>query len=468
MNFTKASRLWLTAVLPLVGLMACHDDDEPTPPDPADMISTSIVGDWLQNQSDEHMILLGEIHYDESGDFSMNTVMVNTEINEIFNTEGTWEVTDEDLATSYISPFTGAMTTTHDRLMYTGKYSIIVEDGITGEITQSDRIVESHTLPIGETVDFSIDDSDFVAQNYKSTDSHVASVDENGRIEARHPGVTYIIASSDLGNAVNKVTVTSPLIIDDYLQYMLKPIQEVTAELGNIYVDVANNATTARIFQLPNPLVYLVEVDYAIQLSRMIFVSLRPGTDMQPIMEAWDKVFDNTAASKSTRQYIIERDGQKYFVMMDSNGGMISIMPYTEPTPPPTPDFNEADFTQFMWLPGSPVQEVANKLNYTITDENMEDGFLDTITLSDNGVFEQLNVLFDEEEEPWPVTSIYMRTKKGVTEDNLKEWLGALFTATGEDLNPYTYDGAYGKVYVYYKTSGARLNVYYSTSKRRR
>lgn len=469
MKPTKLIKVWLLTSLPVIGLMACNNkEDEPEQPEIPSAVSEPIIGEWLENNSDDKMIGYTETHYESDGSMSVTAVIVNTEINEFINYDGTWSVEDNILTEKYNSPFTGQATTDRYHLMYSGKYSMIIEYDALSDVNQYDKIVAKHTLPIGESADFIIDDSEFVPLSYKSSNSHVASVDEKGYIQAKHPGFAYIIASSKIGNAVNKVTVTSSLIIDDYVQYMGKSIQEVTNDFGNIYITVPGDPITQRYFQIPNPDISLVSVGYAMQRVTMISAIFRVGVDMEKIMTAWDNAFGTSSNSQLVHSYIIERNGEKYYAMIDSTDGSLTILPYVETPPPATGDFSDSDFTQFAWLPGTPVIEAATKLNYDITFENIEDGFFDTITVSDNNAIESLSVLFETEEEPFPVTTIIMRCKKDITQEDLDPWLSSVFTATGEDLNPYTYDVGNGKVYVYFKTSGSRLNMYYSTSKRRK
>ncbi len=465
----KLIKVCLLSSLPVVGLMACNNkEEEPAQPEIPSAISEPIVGEWLENSSDENMIGLTETHYEADGAISVFAVIVNTEINEIINYNGTWSVNDNILTEKYESPFTGLATTDSYHLMYSGKYSMIFEYDALSEVSQYDKIVAKQDVAVGEAAYFMIDDPEFVPLSYKSTDPHVASVDENGHIQAKNPGFAYIVASSNIGNAVNKVTVTSSLIIDDFVQYMGKSIQEVTKDFGNIYFTVPGDPMTQRYFQIPNPDISLVCIGYAMQKVIMISASFRVGTDMEEIMTAWDNAFGSTSNSHLAHSYIIERNGEKYYAMLDSTDGSLTILPYMETPPPATGDFSDSDFTQFAWLPGTPVIEAAAKLNYDITIENIEDGFFDTIAISDNNAIESLSVLFETEEEPFPVTTIIMRCKKDITQEDLNPWLSSVFTATGEDLNPYTFDVGNGKVYVYFKTSGSRLNMYYSTSKRRK
>ncbi len=465
-------RAWLMALLPLALLVACHDkNDEPSNPQLPSMVSTSIEGDWLENSSDKNMISIGEVHYDSDGSFSMFSMIVNTEINEIFNYNGEWSISQDILTETYRSQITGQNLTDRYNLMFCDKYSLIIENLKSTDIAQSDKIVSKRTLSIDETCDFSIEDSEyseFIPISYSSTNSHVATVDESGHIEALNPGIAYIIASSKIGNVVNKVTVTSPLIIDDYIQYMGNNIKEVTAEFGDIYITTPSEPISERQFFLANPIVQSVTMGYALQKVRMIIVTIRPSFDANEIMTAWDNAFDTSSTSKLVHSYIIERNGEKYLAMLDNSAiqAMLTIISYVE-VPPTEYEFTETDFTQFAWLPGTPVIEAATILNYDITFENIEDGFFDTIKITDNNAFDELSVLFETEEEPFPVDCIILRCKKDITEEDLKPWFESVFTPTDDELNPYTYDFGNGNVYVYCKKVGSRLNVYYKTRKRR-
>lgn len=469
MKLTTLTKVWLIGVLALGGLMGCHkDDDDQTEPEIPSMVSEPIVGSWLQNSSSNSMIGLTETCYEADGTMRVNTVIVNTEINEIINYGGTWNVTDESLSETYQDPFTDQTTVDRYHVMFSDKYSLVTEHEGLREITQSDKIVATQTLSVEETSKFIIEDEDFFADEYKSTDSHVVTIDEKGDIKACTPGVAYVIASSPIGNVVNKITVTSPLVTDDFVSYMGESINSVTAELGNIYYTVPGDPITFRYFQLPNPIIRQVCIGYAMQKVYTLTAFVRLGTNMDEIMEAWDKMYETASTSKLIHTYKINRDGQNYYAMLDATDGSISIIPFVETPPSPSTELSETDFTQFAWLPGTPVNDASIKLNYNITPENMEDGVWDTLKVSDNNAFESLSVLFDESEEPFPVTTVIMKCKKDITQDIIEPYLAKVFSPTGEELNPYKYDMGNGCVYVYFKTSGSRLNVYYSTSKRKR
>lgn len=459
------------ALLPFLGLMSCHNDkDEPSVPEIPEMTIASIAGEWLENSSDENMIGLTETCYNTDGTMQVQAVMVNTEINEIFQYEGNWSQDDETLTETYESPFTGGNVTDRYRIMYCDRYSMIAEYQGSTDVAQYDRIVAKHDLSINTTYDFSIEDPEFSPIGYTSTNPHVATVDENGHITACNPGFAYIIATSNIGNAVNKITVTSPLVIDDLIQYMGKNIHDVTSDLGYIYIPQPGEPITFRIFQLPNPFIDELSIGYSSQKVVMVEARFRWNADVNEVMDAWDKAYGTTSTSNYVHSYDIESNGEKYHAMLDNYSfpASLTVIKYTETPPSGENEYKESDFTEFAWLPGTPVIEAAERLNYSITLENIEDGFFDTISISDNNAFENLNVLFEQEEEPFPVTTIFMRCKKNVTEESLKPWLSTVFTSTGEDLNPYTFDVGNGKVYVYFKTVGSRLNVYYSTSKRRK
>ena len=116
MKRRKLSKNCVVALLPLLGLLSCNNDkDEPSVPD---MPLAPIIGEWLENNSDDKMIGLSETCYYSDDTMHVQTVIVNTEINEIPEYEGTWSKSDDQLTEIYESPFTGETTTERYRIMH--------------------------------------------------------------------------------------------------------------------------------------------------------------------------------------------------------------------------------------------------------------------------------------------------------------------------------------------------------------
>ena len=448
------------AMVMTIVMVSCSDDDNDKKDEPVLEETYSIVGEWLEDSSDESMVAMAATRYDEDGTFVAWQAIVSPEINLYYDFDGVYSYTGSNyLDESYTSPLTDGHTTDRYEIMYVDKYNLLTKYSQQSIVTELHKIIDTYEMSSGESRSIIVDDSDFIVTKYTSTNPHTAMVDSDGTIYAKRRGMAFITASSDLGEAVVRVIVNdedNP--IENYLEWIGRSIFETEIDYGTNYLDVIGSPMSDRRYNMLDDIIESVVFSYAIQKIRVITVTLRVSADLQALADTFDKKYTNLSTAKTLRRYMVDYEGSTYVIFFDLNNSYILYMPYVEATEPEPGQFTDAEYRQFEGLVNKPVVDVAKSLDYTMTSEDWENGDF-TMSISDNNLFDSVNVLFDETEDPHIVGTVYMRCKSGIEQEDIEDWYMNHYDITGDEKNPYSTEG--GSVYISFKKSGSRLNVYY-------
>ena len=253
----------MTAGMTLVLLAACSsDNDSYDVPSVGNITRNMIIGEWYQPNG-EGSYGVGE--YKADGTLTSTTINATKDKWSYSNNNGYWEFSDGVLTVVSNGNNSGLLNTNTkgvSRIIKLTKYEIqdsyIDMDLISGGY----RIVDTYQMNVGESRQAIINDGDFVPQEYSTVNYHVASVDNEGNIEARHLGTTYILITSSIGTAVIRVVVNdSANDFDDTLQILGLPLKSVTKEYGQIYIErTQDDGITVRRYNLADEKVMQMKV----------------------------------------------------------------------------------------------------------------------------------------------------------------------------------------------------------------
>jgi len=234
--YKKGTRL-LTAVMTFVLLTACSSDsDRYEVPGAENFSRDMIVGEWYEPAGEGAHII---VNYNADGSLNATHVIANKLNWNRSPINGYWEYSDGlwTVVTQYENP--GLLNNNNkavNRVIKLTKYEIQISSLDMDLIAGDYRIVDTYQMNVGESRQAIVNDNDFKPQEYSTVNYHVASVDDDGKIEARHLGTTYILVKSSIGTAVIRVVVNdSANDFDDAMPIMGTPLLTVTKEYGNIY-----------------------------------------------------------------------------------------------------------------------------------------------------------------------------------------------------------------------------------------
>ena len=245
----------LMAGLAFILLTACSSDDESYHvPGAENFTRDMFVGEWFEPAGEGNY---GIGHYHADGSLTTTSIHATKSEWDYSVSEGYWEFSDGILTVVSNVKHEGILNTTTKgvyQIQKLPKYELWGSSLDMDLTTGGYRIVDTYQMNVGEKRQVIINDSEFRPQEYSSVNHHVASVDDEGTIEARHLGTTFILIKSSIGTAVIRVVVNdSANDFNDALQSLGMPIQTITKEYGQIYLEkTQENGNIIRHYYLPD------------------------------------------------------------------------------------------------------------------------------------------------------------------------------------------------------------------------
>ena len=244
-----------TAALAFVLLAACSsDDDGYRVPGAENFTRDMIIGEWYQPVGEGNY---GIGHYMADGTLTSTNILSSKGGWSYSVSEGYWEYADGILTYVMYAPNAGLLNTTtkaEEQIIKLTKYEVQSSSLSMDLISGGYRIVDTYQMNVGDKRQAIVNDSEFVPQEYSTVNYHVAGVDDDGTIEARHLGTTFILVKSSIGTAAIRVVVNdSANAFDEVLQVLGMPLRDVTKEYGTTYIErVKEDGTTVRHYNLPD------------------------------------------------------------------------------------------------------------------------------------------------------------------------------------------------------------------------
>ena len=377
-NIFKRGSSLLAAGLAFMLLAACSsDDDNYYVPGSENFTRDMIVGEWFEPAGEG---AYGIGHYKEDGTLTSTMIRATKQEWMYSAQDGYWEYSDGILSVVTTIGHEGLLNTTTKgvyRTLKLTKYEIQESSLDMDLVSGGYRIVDTYQMNVGESRQAIISDGQFVPQEYSSVSYHVASIDDDGNIEARHLGTTYILIKSSIGTAVIRVVVNdSSNVFNDALQSMGLPVQAITKEYGKIYAElVQDDGKTTRQYHLADENVMGIKmrmdadgyVEYVEQsfsnsiTPDAVRASLNSKYDFQYTDEGADGRIDWYIASWQCRKVAVgylEKEHQVFMYFLDKDNNL---------------EIYDNFFSQVMNTNAS-LWLVAYSMNYTLTSEDYADG----------------------------------------------------------------------------------------------
>lgn len=462
----KISKLTVLTVALAAGALfaSCSEDENSKAPE----FSPSIIGEWFEDASEGDAQLYSTTEIKEDGTLSMWFGYASSPQSLYFTYDGTYSYNDEKLTQRYVSPITGDNTTEEYDVKAVDDYTLTLYAENVATTSTHHRIVNTYNMSVGESKAFSVNDTNFDATSYSSTNNSIAQVDGSGNIVAMKRGMAFICANSSIGTAVIRVVVTDPdNVIDDFMSFIGSSITEVEKVYGRNYIEVPS-IPTERTYALLDETTESVVFQHFSGVVLAIVANLRNDVNSDAIIESFSKKYNVENIGRVSARFNTVVDDQKYSILYLIGDGMITYMPVIETPEPGTTEYPSAAFEQFdNLITMGTATDAANMFGYQLTEENMEDGWFDIDV--ENEVFSSVTVMFDEDPDSddfMSITSVSMSTKSGIKQEDIEYWYKEHYTATGDEKNPYS-SSTNPVYYVSFKTSGSRTLVYYKFRKNR-
>lgn len=338
-NVLRKGKYLLTAMLLVTLLGACSsDDDGNNVPGSENFTRDMIVGEWFEPAGEG---AYGIGCYKEDG--TMTSTMIRaTKRDWLYTTsDGYWEFSGGRLSVVTTVNHMGILNSDSKGVyqpVKLTKYELQMSSLDMDHISGGYRIVDTYQLNVGESRQVVFNDRDFVPQSYSSVCYHIASVDDEGNIEARHLGTTYILVKSSTDTAVIRIVVSdSENSFNDALQSMDQSIQDITKEYGQVYIEqVQEDEKPVRLYYLPDEKVmsirFTVDTNGYVEYVEQFFTSnitsdevreeLARKYDYQQTDDTEDGRIDWYITSWHCRKVAVgywERAHQVFMYFMDEN-----------------------------------------------------------------------------------------------------------------------------------------------------
>lgn len=463
---------FLLALVVLAGLStSCKDEDvllnsgtpnPPTPPTP----TYSVKGQWLQETTSGGVQVMATDNYKEDGTFDSWIYFAGDQ----YTYSGTYTYSDNKLTRRYVSPITNSNTVEVYIVNKLDKYSMSSTLDAVQASENFYRIVNTYQMNVGDSRAFSVDDADFAATAYSSTNPQVATVDATGKIQAVKRGFAFIKASTASSTAAIRVEVADASHpVDDLMPFMGGSIENVKAAFGDNYTEIPGELLTEWRYDVIDNVIKSVSFSHLMGNVMTATISLRDEADFNAIAQYLDEHYTLKQSNSAFRQYSTEVGDERYAIMLSLSQKLITFMRDFSNPDPEQKTFPDEAYQQFDGLILQKINDAASALNYELTEEDWENGFTELISI-DNPIFASLSLIFDEDEdsdEYMEVGTVTLDCKNGIKQEDIEGWYKEHYEATGDELNPY-YRGGDKPYWVSFRQSGSRLEVLYKTSKRKK
>lgn len=362
----------LTAGMTFVLLMACSSDNDSYDVPGAENFSRDmIVGEWYEPGGEGAYII---VNYNADGSLTATEIRADKLDWKHSPTNGYWDFSDGQFTVVITNDGNSGLLNTNNkavnRIIKLTKYEIQTSSLDMDLIAGDYRIVDTYQMNVGESRQAIVNDGDFVPQEYSTVNYHVASVDNEGNIEARHLGTTYILITSSKGTAVIRVVVNdSANDFDDALQILGSPLQTVTKEYGKLYVEKGDGIIN-RLYNLDDENVMIMGLNtdtdgYVDQVSQYLSNNITPDAVRASLNRKYNyyKTKDGVDGYSTRWQFrTVEIDyyEEEHRIVMYFIDGKNDLEMYD-------------NFFRDVMNTNASLLDVANCMGYTLTPQNYHD-----------------------------------------------------------------------------------------------
>ena len=395
----KINLLSLFISLCAVFFTSCDNNDDPNP---KPSYESQISGEWLENLSSDSKVMIGEETFIDGGSYKYTTTIASAseDVNLFDKGTGKYSINGDVLTTVDENNFTVNRT-----IQNIDNYSIRLLNKDVSNVSTLNRIVNTYTINVGESVIFDYADSNFTPQSYSSLDSQIATVD-NGKITANKVGKTFIKVVSSAGTVYARVIVKDPNnIIEDYSLSLGLTLQDITKQYGNNYKRLTSDKIDCYLFFPGQEDISELAFYFVSGKIESIICTVREGYNINDIIASFNKKFTMTSQNGNTEYFYKGKNGSTEF------GCFINTEERTI--------FYKVAQNEFAFLSSliyQDVDAVAEALDYTLPEE--ESGAF--MCNYDGDYFSKVTVSYDVATRN--VNIISLRTKSGIVMDDITPW----------------------------------------------
>lgn len=448
MKLTKYLSFVVSAllVLPLAG---CSNDDDTG--GSAGYSATEMVGEWLVEMDVDNNVDKEIVTFTLGSGGAFDIVVRYCSKEEGYKDEfnGTYTVSGNKLKTEY--DLYGERFSAEYQIRKIGKYDMMLF--LTAmQIEEIDhRIVDTWNLKVGHTDDVFVNDPEFFAEEYTSSDEKVATVSSTGTVTALRQGTAYISATSSVGTAVIRVVVENPnTYIDDFMGYFGESVNVATHAYGNLYGEQIledNNNLMMHHYYLADDKIQELGFSYNEDgIVEDIRVVIRDDATIKTVLDSFANLYDFIAQSDDKYYFRTTKNARNVIVSFDMTRQFIQYE-YENTNDP---------YAVLDGLAYNTATEIAAKVGHVITDEERQNGKF--VSILSSSVYDGITVYFDGNTDV--VTNYQLHFNSSVSYEEVYQWYLRHYLETGyENIQFYQWDplvyistGIYsdGHVYVIY------------------
>lgn len=364
-------------------ISACSSNDSNDEPEKPNENAATLVGEWIEDQSTEDNALYSYTQYDANGNYQQTAVLIDAKqrINTIDKYSGTYKVSKDELSISH----NGNGRKESYTIQKLEKYEAQLYDNTYKTVAKTNRIVDTYNMSANETRQAKVNDSEFIASSYKSSNPRVATVDNDGIITAVKRGTAYIFITSSMGTAAIKVAVEDGNVIDDYTVLLNTSSKNVIEKLGKNYLSNQINEGTEYDFFMDDENVSIVSVLFQKDKATMVIAQLRDNVDFNSIRQSYEKKNYEYSFENNMHHYTFEKGGYTYDLICQENERYIGFQ------------YALDEIAQYDNLINMSIEESIEAINYSgkLNDKADENGQATLVATVNSSFFQGVGIIYD-------------------------------------------------------------------------
>lgn len=249
----KKTHFYFLLMLFMGILTACSDSDESTN---GNYDSSQFVGEWCSiNGTSATIWVMNNITM--TGEVYVN-LATTPSLYETLSGPWVYYANNNVLQMSIMHSHSGHQTTNSYKVLKAGNGMLQLQEQNTGSVDDYYKLVGNITVGAGESTSLSY--GDFKPVGYLSSNTSIATVDENGVLAAKSQGVVFISMYSDDMTVIFKVNVKGR--VENYEKELFTTIDDVMAKRGTPDASGTYQQNSAILYNSPSFDTALSNVQY--------------------------------------------------------------------------------------------------------------------------------------------------------------------------------------------------------------
>lgn len=421
MKVNKLFRPTIFMALLVVMTVSCSNDE--------DERVSSIIGEWLCDESDNMHIYLSTVKFEENLKFSSWTASVSKNINETecrygsytYNTSSINIISSESNSSRQISQ--------DWRVNKVDDYTIDIYDPSNNKQMVFHKLIDEYRMNVGDKIQFKFSDVNFEATKFMSCDNKIATVSSTGAITAIKRGTTYIRVLSPLGEVDVRVIVTDPNnVLDDYVKYIGKNYMNVISDFGRTSLEgQTERGYSVLKYDVLDDVIKMVDINYwpNNQVFRCI-AQFQDDVDIAEIISSFNQKYKSISSKVPTSHLYTcsnEEENVRLMINEELRGVYYELIPNA---------FEQFDY--YILLTIDQVLDILG-LQYNFDELKYNTGYTFPLEGTDN-IFDALIIEYDP--NTLHVTNVRLKCNKLITKAEIEKWYDKhYFKSTNLSYFPY-------------------------------